>query len=73
MLAAAEVAGDQVALGWIYETLGRSGMFIGAGHEDLARALEHFRRAGDLFGQATTHLVASVACGVQGDWAKGVT
>jgi len=50
VLAAAEVAGDQVALGWIYETLGRSGLCIGAGHEDLARALEHFRRAGDLFG-----------------------
>ena len=57
VLAAAEAAGDQVALGWTHETIGRSGMFTGAGHEDLARALDHFRRAGDLSGQATTHLV----------------
>ena len=73
VLAAAEAAGDQVGLGWTHETIGRSGMFIGAGHEDLARALEHFRRAGDLSGQATTHLVASMACAVRGDWAEGVT
>jgi DNA-binding SARP family transcriptional activator len=73
VLAAAEAAGDQVGLGWTHETIGRSGMFIGAGHEDLVRALEHFRRAGDLSGQATTHLVASMACAVRGDWAEGVT
>ncbi len=73
VLAAAEAAGDQVALGWTHETIGRSGMFTGAGHEDLARALDHFGRAGDLSGQATTHLVASMACAVRGDWARGVT
>ncbi len=73
VLAAAEAAGDQVALGWTHETIGRSGIFTGAGHEDLARALDHFGRAGDLSGQATTHLVASMACAVRGDWARGVT
>ena len=73
VLAAAEAAGDEVAMGWTHETIGKSGMFIGAGHEDLTRALDHFGRAGDLFGQAATHLVASMARGVQGDWAGGVT
>ena len=45
VLAAAEAAGDQVALGWTHEIIGRYGTFTGADDEDLAhlaRALDHF-------------------------------
>ena len=73
VLAAAEAAGDQVALGWTHLVIGRYGTFIGAGDEDLARALDHFRRAGDLSGQAWSHLAASLAYSVMGDWAEAVT
>ena len=38
----------------------------------LARALDHFRRAGDLSGQAWAHLFASVAYTMRGDWAEAV-
>jgi DNA-binding SARP family transcriptional activator/tetratricopeptide (TPR) repeat protein len=73
VLAAAEAAGDQVALGWTHLVIGRHLTFIGAGNQDLARALDHFRRAGDLSGQAWSHLAASLASSVMGDWAEGVT
>ena len=76
VLAAAEAAGDQVALGWTHEIIGRYGTFSGADDEDLAhlaRALDHFTRAGDLSGQAWAHLTASLAYGMKRDWAEGIT
>jgi class 3 adenylate cyclase/DNA-binding SARP family transcriptional activator/tetratricopeptide (TPR) repeat protein len=73
VLDAAEPAGDQVALGWTHAIIGRYGAFLGTGAQDLARALGHFRQAGDLSGQAWAHLFASVAYGVMGNWAEGVT
>jgi tetratricopeptide (TPR) repeat protein len=73
VLDAAEAAGDQVALGWTHAIIGRYGAFLGTGAEDLARALGHFRQAGDLSGQAWAHLFASVAYGVMSNWAEGVT
>ncbi len=76
VLAAAEAAGDQVALGWTHATVGRYGTFTGAHDEDrphLARAVDHFRRAGDLSGQAWAHLFAGAAYTVRGDWAEAVT
>ena len=65
VLAAAEAAGDQIALGWTHAIIGRYGTFTGAHDEDrahLALAVDHFRRAGDLAGQAWAHLFASGAC-----------
>ena len=73
VLAAAEAAGDQAALGWTHLIIGRYLTFIGAGSEDLARALDVFRRVGDLSGQAWSHLGASLAYFVMGDWAGAVT
>jgi len=73
VLAAAEAAGDQVALGWTHVAIGKYSSFLGAGGEDLARALEHFQQAGDLSGQAWAHLWISVARGVMGDWAEAIT
>ena len=75
VLAAAEAAGDQVALGWTHATIGRYGTFTGAHDEDrahLARAMDHFRRAGDLSGQAWAHLFASGAYTMRGDLAEAV-
>ena len=73
VLDAAEAAGDQVALGWTHAIIGRYGAFLGTGAQDLARALGHFRQAGDLSGQAWAQLFASMAYGVMGNWAEGVT
>jgi tetratricopeptide (TPR) repeat protein/transcriptional regulator with XRE-family HTH domain len=73
VLAAAEAAGDEIALGWTHAAIARYGTFRGAGTEDLARALGHFRRAGDLSGQAWSHLWASVAYIMMGDWAEVAT
>jgi len=73
VLDAAEAAGDQAALGWTHLAIGRYGMFLGAGNEDLARALDHFQQAGDLSGQAWAHLDTSLACGRVGDWAEAIT
>jgi tetratricopeptide (TPR) repeat protein len=79
VLAAAQAAGDQAALGWTHVTIGRYGTLTGAGarEEDRAhqlQALDHFRRAGDLPGQAWAHLFASNAySGKGGDWAKAGT
>jgi hypothetical protein len=76
VLAAAEAAGDQVALGWTYTIIGRYGTFTSAHDEDrahLARALDHFRLAGDLSGQAWTHLSASTAYMMKRDWAEAAS
>ena len=75
VLAAAEAAGDQVALGWTHATVGRYGTFTGAHDEDrahLARALDHFRRAGDISGQAYARLFASGAYTMRGDLAEAI-
>ena len=76
VLAAAEAAGDQVALGWTHAAIGRSAMYAGA-HDEvyayLARALDHFQRAGDLSGQAWAHLFTSAAYNMKREWAEGVT
>jgi DNA-binding SARP family transcriptional activator/tetratricopeptide (TPR) repeat protein len=75
VLAAAEAADDQVALGWTHEIIGRYGTFSGADDEDLAhlgRALDHFQRGGDLAGQAWAYLTASLAYGMKGDWAEAI-
>ena len=76
VLAAAEAAGDQVALGWTHAIIGRSGGFTGAhdeGRAHLARALDHFRCAGDLSGQASAHLFASYLDSLKRDWAEAIT
>ena len=76
VLAAAEAAGDQVALGWTHTIIGYYGTFTGADDEDrahLARAVDHFQQAGDLSGQAYTHLYTSTACSMRGDGAEAVT
>ena len=75
VLAAAEAAGDQVALGWTHATIGRYGTFTGAHDEDrphLARAVDHFRRAGDVSGRAWAQLFASGAYARRGDLAEAV-
>jgi DNA-binding SARP family transcriptional activator/tetratricopeptide (TPR) repeat protein len=75
VLAVAEAADDQVALGWTHVTIGRHGTFTGAHDEyraHLARALDHFRRAADLSGQAWAYLFASGACATRGDLAEAV-
>ncbi|MGA8466700.1 MAG: tetratricopeptide repeat protein, partial [Trebonia sp.] len=76
VLAAAEAADDQVALGWTHEIIGRYGTFSGADDEDLAhlvRAVDHFTRAGDLSGQAWAQLTAGLALGMKADWAASLT
>src|SRR5215471_3985203 len=76
LLAAAEAAGDQVALGWTHSVIGGYGTLAGAHGEDrahLAQALDHFRRAGDLPGQAYTHLSACIACSWMSDFGEAVT
>ena len=62
-------------MGWIHTTIGRYRTFTGAHDEDrthLARAVDHFRRAGDLSGQAWAHLFASGACTMRGAFAEAV-
>jgi DNA-binding SARP family transcriptional activator/tetratricopeptide (TPR) repeat protein len=76
VLAAAEAAGDQVALGWTHAAIGSYLTMAGAHQEGralLVQALDHFRRAGDLRGQAFAHLWASLACAWTDDWAEAVT
>ena len=76
VLAAAEAAGNQVALGWTHAIIGRSGGFTGAhdeGRAHLARALDHFRCAGDLSGHAWAHLSASYLDSLKRDWAEAIT
>ena len=55
VLAAAQAAGDHAALGWTHAIIGRYCTLIGAHDESSAheqQALNHFRQAGDLPGQA---------------------
>ena len=76
VLAAAEAADDQVALGWTHEIIGRYGTFSGADDEDLAhlvQAVDHFTRAGDLSGQAWAQLTTGLAHGMKADWAEAMT
>jgi len=74
ILAAAQAVGDHASLGWAHTVIGRYCTFVGAYGEDrahLAEAADHFRTAGDLRGQATALLYASLACNWHGDWAQG--
>jgi DNA-binding SARP family transcriptional activator/tetratricopeptide (TPR) repeat protein len=76
VLAAAQAVGDHAALGWTHAAIGYYSTLAGApdqgrGHEQ--QALEHFRRADDLPGQAFAHLAASLAYGWAGDLAEAVT
>jgi tetratricopeptide (TPR) repeat protein len=76
VLAAAQAAGDQVALGWTHAAVGYYGTLAGdydLGRAHLPLALGHFRRAGDLPGQAFAHLAASLAYGWAGDLAGAVS
>ena len=76
VLAAAQAAGDQSALGWTHMIIGRHCAFAGAlddGRTYLIRAQDHLSRAGDLRGQASALLLSSYACGWQGDWAEGAS
>ncbi len=76
VLAAAQAAGDQAALGWAHMIIGRHCAFAGAlddGRAYLTRAQDHLARAGDVRGQASALLVSSYVCGWQGDWANGAT
>jgi DNA-binding SARP family transcriptional activator/tetratricopeptide (TPR) repeat protein len=73
VLAAAEAAADQAALGWAHAWTGWYGTFIGA-HDDgrvhLRQALDHFRLAGDLPGRAWAHLFGTRPAARKGDWAE---
>jgi tetratricopeptide (TPR) repeat protein len=73
VLAAAQAADDQAALGWTHAFIGWYSTFTGA-HGDsrahLRQALEHFRHAGDLPGRAWAHLLAARPAGLDGDWAE---
>jgi DNA-binding SARP family transcriptional activator/tetratricopeptide (TPR) repeat protein len=76
VLAAASAAGDHVALGWTHATMGRYGTFTGSHGEDHAHqrhALEHFRQAGDLPGQAWAHLFAAIPLVRERDWGQAVS
>ena len=44
--------------------------FVGAGSEELALALDHFRRAGDLHGQGWAHQITALAYAMMGDTAQ---
>jgi DNA-binding SARP family transcriptional activator/tetratricopeptide (TPR) repeat protein len=70
LLAAAEAAGDEVALGWTHHVMGWCLTFVGAGNEELALALDHFLRAGDLSGQGWAHQITALAYAMTADWAE---
>jgi tetratricopeptide (TPR) repeat protein len=75
VLAAAQAADDQAALGWTHAIIGLYGMFTDTQDEDSAHlhgALEHFQRAGDLTGQAWAYLFAARPAARNGDWAQAV-
>jgi hypothetical protein len=59
-----------VALGWTHHVMGWCLTFVGAGSEELALALDHFLRAGDLNGQGWAHQIAALAYAMMGDWAE---
>jgi tetratricopeptide (TPR) repeat protein len=76
VLAAAQAVGDHAALGWAHMIIGRHCAFAGAldeGRAYLIRAQHHLSQAGDMRGQASALLLASYACGWQGEWAEGAT
>jgi DNA-binding SARP family transcriptional activator/tetratricopeptide (TPR) repeat protein len=76
VLAAAQAVGDHAALGWTHGAIGSYLTLAGAHQEGRAllfQALDHFRQAGDLPGQAFAHRWASLACAWAGDWAEAVT
>jgi tetratricopeptide (TPR) repeat protein len=76
VLAAAQAAGDQAALGWTHAIIGRYGLFTGAADDGRAHqqlALDHFRRAGDLAGQGWAHMFTGLACTWKGGWAEAAT
>ena len=76
MLAAAEAAGDQAALGWTHANMGWYSTFTGARDEDRAhqsQALDIFRRIGDLEGQGCAHLLAARPAARDRDWAQAIT
>lgn len=53
--AALAAASDDTGLGWTHATIGRNATLTDAydqGRAHLAQALDHFRQAGDLPGQA---------------------
>jgi len=61
------------AQGWTHLIIGRDGTLAGAHDQSRAhqlQALDHFRRAGDLPGQAWALLLAGFACAWKGDWAE---
>jgi tetratricopeptide (TPR) repeat protein len=76
VLAAAQAAGDQDALGWTHAVIGRYGSFAGVADDGRAHqqlALDHFRRAGDLAGQGWAHMFTGLACTWKGGWAEAAT
>jgi len=78
VLAAAQAADDQAALGWTHALIGWHGTLTstdthGAGPAHLYQALDHFRQAGDLPGQAWAHLFAARPAARNRDWAKAAT
>jgi tetratricopeptide (TPR) repeat protein len=76
MLAAAEAAGDQTALGWTHASMGWHSTFTGAHDEDRAhqsQALDVFRRTGDLEGEGCAHLLAARPAARDRDWAQAIT
>ena len=76
VLAAATTADDQDALGWTHLIIGRYCTLIGVADEDrvhLFQAMDHFRRADDLAGQAWASLNACRAANLRGDLAEAAT
>ncbi len=74
VLAAAGAADDHAGLGWTHAVIGRYCRFTGAdddGRAHLSQALDHFRQASDLPGQASAHLYASLSRLKGGDWSEG--
>jgi DNA-binding SARP family transcriptional activator len=73
ILAAAQAAGDHDALGWTHSVIGRYCTWTATHGEDrahLTRAVDHFRRTGNLRGQAWALLFESRSHRWDGDWAQ---
>jgi tetratricopeptide (TPR) repeat protein len=76
VLAAAEAAGDHTAMGWAHLVIGKNAALTGAhdlGRAHLAQALDHFRQAGDLPGQAWMLLNAARPGARNAAWAEAAT
>src|SRR5260221_7055688 len=74
--AAATAADDQDALGWTHLIIGRYCTLIGVSDEDqvhLVHAMDHFRNARDLTGQAWASLNARPAANLRGDFPEAAT